>query len=359
MPFVLALFAAAFVALIIFFIPFAIIGFVLFMWIDIIAIGLLVYYKQYVVLLIGILLITLIRSILYRNQDLCAEACEKFTRDYCEYIGSEDDLKEQFGYADDKPIEHKTSMTRQYAYIITRAPHICHNQKTICYSQDNKYKVTIQHTGWNNYLFLLNNSFTVTREEIPDEKRALITQTNPQSVKTHQEQDTPWFIKGIAYFFAALFSVLGSIFLCWIEFATLAVLIFYKQYIAIVIGILFFALLTIIRTILYRNVDIFAEECENEVEMFRYSIHNTETLEQMVEHLKKNKDLETCPRSRTVRKYSYIVPIKPHVCQNQSIIIYSPDQNYKATITHNSWHQYLVLQKNTFTITEELLDHEK
>lgn len=176
MPFVFAFFAAIFIALAICFIFIVIAGFTLFMCLDFIVIALLVYYKQYLILLIGASLVILIRTLQYHNKDLCAEACEDFVKNYCTYVENEDSAKKETlevtgeKPSDDKPLENDSTITRKYAYVLWSKPHICHHQKTVCYSQSGKHKVTIQHTGWNNYLFFLKNYFTITREDLKKEK---------------------------------------------------------------------------------------------------------------------------------------------------------------------------------------------
>jgi len=363
MPFILAFLFAVFVVLIVGLILIAIAGFTLVMWIDIVIIALLVYFKQYLILAIGILLTIIIRTLLYRKQDLCAEACEEFTRDYCTYVENEDDIKKQRDDLDgeltkDGPIEHDSAATRKYAYVIWSKPHVCHNQNTVCYSQNGKDKVTIQHTGWNNYLFFLKNYFTVTREALKDNeprKNNII----PQKTNAVPDEELPAAVTTtIAYVFTALFSVLVFILSSWMELLILGFLLFFKYYGTILLCIVFAALITLIRTIRYRDVDIFAEECEYEIDRFRNFMEDTENFKQNIEHLQRAKKPYELPKSRFQRIYPYVIPWKTHTCHNQATTLYSSDQKYKATIQHTAWHHYILCQQNTFTIKEELLDHE-
>jgi hypothetical protein len=364
MPFIFALLFAVFVALIVGIILIAIAGFTLLMCIDIAIIALLVYFKYYLVLAIGIPLLIIIRTVLYRKQDLCAETCEKFTRDYCTYVENEDDIKKQRDNLDgepteDKPIEYDSSVTRKYAYILWSKPHVCHNRNTVCYSQDGKYKVTIQHTGWNNYLFFLKNYFTITREPLKDDERHENKITLQKTNIAHDEEELPSSVTTmITFVVTALFSLLVFILSSWMELLILGFLLFFKSYGAILVCFAFAVLITIIRTIRYRDVDIFAEECEYEVDIFRDLISDKENLTQNLEHLKQEKLPHVLPKSRFQRTYPYVIPWKPHICHNQATTLYSPDQKYKATIQHTAWHHYILCQKNEFTITEELLDHE-
>lgn len=360
MPFILAFIAAAFMALIICVIFVAAAGFALFMWIDIIIIAALIYYKQYLVLLIGIPLVMLIRTLQYRKKDLCAEICETFVKNYCSYVENEDDIKKENHETtgekpvDDKPIEHDSSTTRQYAYVLWSKPHECQHQKTVCYSQSGKHKVTIQHTSWDNYLFLLTNYFTITREEISPEEHAQRINTTPIVITKRQpEEDTELFPKVITFAVMAVIYTFSFIYHCPIDIAIIAFFLFHKQYLALLIGI---SLITLIRTIQYRNVDIFAEACEGFVAGQRDSIQEDIPSAEHIEHLKKEDGHHVMMKQNSARVYAYVIPLKPHKCRHQATTFYSADQHYKITIQHSVWFQWLMYQHNNFTVTEELVN---
>ncbi len=137
-----------------------------FMWIDLVLIVVLLFSKYYMAVIIGIPLLTLIRTMLYYNVDLFADDCESFPSNFCYQIENEDELEEMFNVVNNPDVWHKSPITRNYAYTISQAPHTCHNQSTVLYSPNKKYKATISHIAWHHYFLYQQNEFTITWEKL-------------------------------------------------------------------------------------------------------------------------------------------------------------------------------------------------
>jgi hypothetical protein len=139
---------------------------------DFILIVLLLYYKYYFLVCIGIPLIILIQSIRFRRTDIFTDDCENFIYqgNIARYI---DDPEWRYHMFTENGVrwerESYVNFSRYYPYTYSCIPHVCTSQPRILYSSDNKCKVSIYHTSWQNNILWQKHTFKVIWEKLDHE----------------------------------------------------------------------------------------------------------------------------------------------------------------------------------------------
>lgn len=156
--------------------------------------------------------------------------------------------------------------------------------------------------------------------------------------------------------------LIGVLLLCatllafaYIDFILITILLYYKYYLVVCIGI---PLIILIQSFRFRKTDIFADMCENFIYFDEVAQHidDPEWRYHMFEangpHWEKESRMSSCRLCPWT--YSFV----PHICTSQPKILYSEDKKCKVTIYHTSWQNDIVWQEHTFKVIWEKLDHD-
>ena len=133
-----------------------------------------------------------------------------------------------------------------------------------------------------------------------------------------------------------------------IDFLLYAILIYSGYWYLIPVCIVYFI---IIRTIQFYKKDIYKQECDQFAWIQGIQAHLDDP--EWTKHMFADKSTWEIKKSSTFRNGSYALFIIPHTCPCQPCIIYSPDQQYTATIYHLYWRSYFFFQRHSFTIKYE------